>query len=55
VKRVLIETGREYPWKPLKEYSHRHGLAVEKTFDKNYGEVNSYHRDVWNAVYGLEL
>jgi hypothetical protein len=55
VKRVLIETGREYPWKPLKEYSHRHGHAVEKAFDKNYGEVNAYHRDVWNAVYGLEL
>jgi hypothetical protein len=55
VKRVLIETGREYPWKPLKEYSARHGYAVEKTFDKNYGEVNAYHRDVWHAVYGVEL
>jgi hypothetical protein len=55
VKRVLIETGREYPWKPLKEYSRKHGYTVEKAFDKNYGEVNAYHRDVWNAVYGLEL
>jgi hypothetical protein len=55
VKRVLIETGREYPWKPLKEYSHKHGYAVEKAFDKNYGEVNAYHRDVWNAVFGVEL
>jgi hypothetical protein len=55
VKRVLIETGREYSWKPLKEYSRRHGFGVEKAFDKNYGEVNAYHRDVWNAVYGLEL
>jgi hypothetical protein len=55
VKRVLIETGREYSWKPLKIYSVRHGFAVEKVFDKNYGEVNAYHWDVWNAVYGLEL
>jgi hypothetical protein len=55
VKRVLIETGREYSWKPLKEYSTRHGFTVEKTFDKNYGEVSAYHRDVWNAVYGVEL
>jgi hypothetical protein len=55
VKRVLIETGREYPWKPLKEYSRKHGYAVEKAFDKNYGEVNAYHRDVWHMVYGLEL
>jgi hypothetical protein len=55
VKRVLIETGREYPWKSLKEYSLQHGYAVEKAFDKNYGEVNAYHADVWNAVYGVEL
>jgi hypothetical protein len=55
VKRVLIETGREYSWKPLKEHSTRYGFAVEKAFDTNYGEVNVYHRDVWHAVYGLEL
>jgi chromosome condensin MukBEF complex kleisin-like MukF subunit len=55
VKRVLIETGKEYPWKPLKEYSVQHGYFVEKTFDKNYGEVNAYHVDVWNKVYGVEL
>jgi DNA-binding CsgD family transcriptional regulator len=55
VKRVLIETGKEYPWKPFKEYSVRNGYGVEKSFDKNYGEVNAYHRDVWNAVYGVEL
>jgi hypothetical protein len=52
---MLIETGKEYPWKPLKEYSARRGYPVEKTFDKNYGEVNAYHVDVWNAVYGVEL
>jgi transposase len=55
VKRVLIETGREYPWHPLKAYSVRDGFTVEKAFDKNYGEVNAYHRDVWHMVYGLEL
>ena len=55
VKRVLIETGREYSWKPLKEYSQQQGFRVEKVFDKNYGDVNAYHRDVWEAVYGLKL
>jgi hypothetical protein len=55
VKRVLIETGKEYHWKPLKKYSLRHGYAIEKAFDKNYGEVNVYHQNVWNAVYGVEL
>jgi hypothetical protein len=55
VKRVLIDTGKQYDWKPLKEYGRKHGYTVEKEFDKNCGEVNAYHRDVWNAVYGLEL
>jgi hypothetical protein len=55
VKRVMIETGKEYPWKPLRGFSMAHGYAIEKTFDKNYGEVNAYHIDVWNAVYGVEL
>jgi hypothetical protein len=55
VKRVLIDTGVEYPWRPLREYSRKNGFPVEKTFDKNYGEVNAYHIDVWNAVYGVEL
>jgi hypothetical protein len=55
VKRVLIETGKEYSWKPLKAYSLENGYEIEKTFDRNYGEVNSYHIDVWHAVYGLEL
>jgi DNA-binding transcriptional regulator YhcF (GntR family) len=55
VKRVLIETGREYPWKPLRDASRRMGREVQKVFDKNYGEVNAYHIVVWNRVFGLEL
>jgi hypothetical protein len=55
VKRVLIETGKEYSWKPLKAHSLENGYEIEKVFDQNYGEVNSYHIDVWHAVYGLEL
>jgi prophage antirepressor-like protein len=55
VKRMLIETGIEYNWKPLKNYSKAYGYEMQKTFDKNYGEVNAYHIDVWNKVYGLEL
>jgi DNA-binding Lrp family transcriptional regulator len=55
VKRVLIATGKKYPWKPLKEWSFRYGYEIKKVFDQNYEEVNAYHIDVWNAVYGLEL
>lgn len=55
VKRVLIEEGREFAWRPLKKYSEEHGYDIKKVFDQNYGEVNAYHSDVWHAVYGLEL
>jgi hypothetical protein len=55
VKRVLIATGKKYPWKPLKECSLRYGYEIKKVFDQNYEEVNAYHINVWNAVYGLEL
>lgn len=27
------------------------GYGVKKIFDANYGEVNTYHRDVWEAAY----
>lgn len=27
------------------------GYDVKKIFDANYGEVNTYHKDVWSAVY----
>jgi len=49
VKRVMAETGREYPWRPLVDYAKTHGPAPRKIFDANYGEVNSYHRDTWHA------
>ncbi|MFP3041217.1 antA/AntB antirepressor family protein [Treponema primitia] len=55
VKRVLIETGKNYPWKQLKEYSLQNGYEIKQAFDQNYEHVNSYHIDVWHAVYGLEL
>jgi hypothetical protein len=55
VKRVEVETGRRYSWKPLKRASITEGYGIGKAFDQNYGEVNLYHVDVWNKVYGLEL
>lgn len=55
VKRVFVETGREYGYRPLKKYSEKNGYEIHKAFDQNYGEVNAYHIDVWYRVYGLEL
>ena len=50
IKRWAKEHGtdwRAYRWGVLKALSHEHGYKVDKTFDKNYGEVNLYHRRVF--------
>jgi len=38
---------RAYRRGALKALSHEHGYKVDKTFDSNYGEVNLYHRRVF--------
>jgi len=38
---------RAYRWGVLKALSYEHGYRVDKTFDSNYGEVNLYHRRVF--------
>lgn len=43
---------RNYSWRRLKAVSHELGYAVKKIFDANYTEVNIYHRNVFEAVYG---
>jgi transposase len=55
VKRVEMETGKHYRWQELKKWSVENGYGIKRAFDQNYGEVNLYHIDVWNAVYGVEL
>jgi len=50
IKRWAKEHGtnwRAYRWGALKALSYEHGYKVDKTFDKNYGEVNLYHRRVF--------
>lgn len=42
---------KTFKWRKLKEVGERMGYAVKKIFDANYGEVNAYHKDVWEAVY----
>lgn len=42
---------KTFKWRKLKEAGERMGYAVKKIFDANYGEVNAYHKDVWEAVY----
>ena len=42
---------KTFKWRRLKEAGERMGHEVKKIFDANYGEVNAYHKDVWEAVY----
>lgn len=54
IKRVAALNGvdwRTFDWRKLKSTGLKIGYEVKKIFDANYGEVNTYHREVWEAVY----
>lgn len=54
IKRVAAMNGvnwKSFDWRRLKEKSVQLGYGVKKIFDANYGEVNTYHKDVWESVY----
>lgn len=59
IKRVAHLNGVSYKvfdWRRLKLESQRQGHGVKKIFDANYGEVNTYHVNVWEKVYpNMEL
>jgi phage anti-repressor protein len=42
-------------WRALKKYSIEHNYQIQSIFDANYGEVKTYHKDVWFGVYGVNL
>lgn len=54
IKRVATMNNvdwKTFNWRKLKETGLQMGYGVKKIFDANYGEVNTYHREVWEAVY----
>lgn len=54
IKRVAAMNGvdwKTFNWRKLKEKSIELGYGIKKIFDANYGEVNTYHRDAWEATY----
>lgn len=54
IKRVATINGVDWKifnWRKLKEKSIELEYGVKKIFDANYGEVNTYHRDAWEAAY----
>lgn len=42
-------------WQPLKTYSIANNYQIKGIFDANYGEVKTYHKEVWKAVYNINL
>lgn len=40
-----------FDWRKLKNKSIELGYGVKKIFDANYGEVNVYHKYVWESTY----
>ena len=42
-------------WSPLKKWSINNGYQVKTIFDANYGDVKTYHKDSWIAVYDIDF
>ena len=42
-------------WRKLKTYSIVNNYKIVSIFDANYGSVKTYHKEVWKAVYGINL
>lgn len=52
IKRMeKLNPGRNFRWQVLKSKSREMNIPIKKTFDQNYGEVNVYHKDVWEALF----
>lgn len=54
IKRVAQMNGvpwKTFDWRKLKSVGLEMGCEVKKIFDANYGEVNTYYKDVWEACY----
>ena len=54
IKRVAALNGvswKKFEWRKLKQIGEQMGYEVKKIFDANYGEVNTYHRAVWEKAY----
>ncbi len=54
IKRVASLNGvswKKFDWRKLKHIGEQMGYEVKKIFDANYGEVNTYHKAVWEVAY----
>lgn len=55
IKRMEMLTGLKFNWRTLKSAGVDLGIGAKEVFDANYGTVKSYHADVWNEAYALDI
>ena len=55
IKAVEIATGRKFGWYALKKWSKSNSSEIKTIPDPNFGEVKTYHKDAWLAVYNINL
>lgn len=55
IKAVEIATGRKFGWHPLKKWSKANSSEIKTIPDPNFGEVKTYHKDAWLAVYNINI
>ena len=55
IKSVEIATGRKFGWHALKKWSKANSSEIKTIPDPNFGEVKTYHKDAWLAVYNINL
>lgn len=55
IKSVEIATGRKFGWHQLKKWSKANSSEIKTIPDPNFGEVKTYHKDAWLAVYNINL
>ena len=55
IKSVEIATGRKFGWHALKKWSKSNSAEIKTIPDPNFGEVKTYHKDAWLAVYNINL
>jgi Rha family phage regulatory protein len=55
IKKLEIYLRQKFDWRLLKKYSLDNGYHIKKVDDINYGAVNAYHANVWQAVYNIDL
>lgn len=52
IKRMQkLNPDEDFSYTLLKKESRKLDIPIKKVFDSNYGEVNAYHREVWESLY----